>query len=109
MKKVEIIVRPSREDDLRVLLDEFGVPGMTVSHVLGYGEQKGQKEMYRGTVMEARLLSKVRFEVVLKNDQTASLVDLLVQRLSTGHIGDGKVFISDVAEMVKIRTGEREI
>jgi nitrogen regulatory protein P-II 1 len=108
MKKMDIILRPGREDDLRALLDGFGVPGITVSHVLGYGEQRGRKEMYRGTEVESRLLSKLRFEIVLKDEQVEPLAELLVKTLSTGTIGDGKIFISDIASVIKIRTGERE-
>ena len=108
MKKVDIFIRPGREEDLRSLLDGFGVPGITVSHVLGSGEQRGRKEMYRGTELEARLLSKVRFEIALKDDQVEPLVDLLVKNLSTGNIGDGKIFVSDIVTVIKIRTGDRE-
>ena len=108
MKKMDILIRPGQEEDLRALLDGFGVPGITVSHVLGYGEQRGQKEMYRGTEVESRLLSKVRFEIILKNEQLEPLVELLVKKLSTGNIGDGKIFISDMVSVIKIRTGERE-
>lgn len=109
MKKVDILIRPGREEDLRALLDGFGVPGITVSHVLGYGEQRGRKEMYRGTELESRLLSKVRFEIVLKDEQVEPLVEMLVKNLSTGNIGDGKIFISDIASVIKIRTGDKEI
>jgi nitrogen regulatory protein P-II 1 len=107
MKKVDVVLRSSQEDAMKDLLDAHGVPGVTVTHVMGYGEQRGQKEMYRGTEVEAYLLPNVRFEVVLKDEEVEPLVELLVKNLSTGKVGDGKVFISEVSKMVRIRTGER--
>jgi len=107
VKKLDIVIRPGREEDVRRLLDGYGVPGMTVTHVLGFGEQRGHREMYRGTAVEADLLPKVRFEVVLEEERVESLVALLVERLSTGTVGDGRIFVSDVLQAIRIRTGER--
>jgi len=108
VKKLDVVLRSGQEDAMKELLDGYGVPGVTVTHVMGYGEQRGRKEMYRGTEVEAYLLPNVRFEVILKEEDVEPLVALIVKGLSTGRVGDGKIFVSEVSEMIKIRTGERE-
>jgi len=107
MKKLDIITRSEMEQKVRDILFSFNVPGATVTRVLGFGEQKGVTEMYRGTEVKINFLPKVRFEVVMEDgDDVKKLTDILVRELSTGKVGDGKIFVSDVSYMVKIRTGE---
>jgi nitrogen regulatory protein PII len=91
---------------MKDLLDQFGVPGMTVTHVLGWGEQKGGEQIYRGAKLPSELLPKVRFEVVLEAEKVAGLLSAVVKAFSTGKVGDGKIFVSNVHQVVKIRTGE---
>lgn len=106
MKKLDIITRTEMEQKVKDILYSFDVPGATATHVLGFGEQKGVKEMYRGTEVQINFLPKVRFEIVMEEDRVNELIDVLVKELSSGKVGDGKIFVSDVASMVKIRTGE---
>lgn len=106
MKKVDVILRPGNEQRMKDVLAQFGVPGMTVTHVLGWGEQKGGEQIYRGARLPSELLPKVRFEVVLEEDQVPRLVSTVVSEFSTGQVGDGKIFVSNVQKVVKIRTGE---
>jgi len=107
MKKLEIITRPEKLEDIKDLLNNSGIYGMTVSMVSGCGLQKGRKEIYRGTEITINLLPKVKIEIVIKDDIVDMLVDSLVSVVKTGEIGDGKIFIYNVEDVIKIRTGER--
>jgi nitrogen regulatory protein PII len=106
MKKIDAIINPYKVDDVKQELSEIGVQGMTVSEVQGFGRQKGQKEIYRGSEYTVDFLPKVKIEVVVDSDLVSSAVDAIVKGAKTGKIGDGKVFISSVDEVVRIRTGE---
>jgi nitrogen regulatory protein P-II 1 len=106
MKKIEAIIKPFKLEDVREALGQAGASGMTVTEVKGYGRQKGHKEMYRGTEYTADFVSKVRVMVVVDDELEDRVVDALVAAARTGNIGDGKIFVSDVAKAVRIRTGE---
>ncbi len=107
MKKLEVITRPEKLEDLKELLNKSGVFGMTVSMVSGCGLQKGRKEIYRGTEYNINLLPKVKVEIVVKDDIAEQLAVSIADTIKTGQVGDGKIFIYTIEDAVKIRTGER--
>jgi nitrogen regulatory protein P-II 1 len=107
MKKLEIITRPEKVEDLKDILDEIGITGMTVYNVLGCGAQRGFKEYYRGTELSINLLPKIKFEIVMEDDMLDSVIDKVTKSISTGNVGDGKIFVYNVEDSIKIRTGER--
>jgi len=107
MKMLVAIIKPFKLDDVREALTGMGIEGLTVSEVKGYGRQKGQTEIYRGAEYAVNFLPKVKIEVVLDDDRVESAVEAITQAANTGRIGDGKVFALDVAEAVRIRTGEK--
>ncbi|MEK7322810.1 MAG: P-II family nitrogen regulator [Pseudomonadota bacterium] len=106
MKKVEAIIKPFKLDDVREALSEIGITGMTVTEVKGFGRQKGHTELYRGAEYVVDFLPKVKIEAVLADDQVDRAVEAIAQAARTGKIGDGKIFITDVERVVRIRTGE---
>ena len=106
MKKIEAIVRHFKLEEVKDALTEVGVQGMTVSEVRGFGRQKGQKEQYRGAEYTVDFLPKVKMEVVVSDEQVQSVVDTILRTARTGDIGDGKIFITDLSAMLRIRTGE---
>lgn len=107
MKKIEAIVKPFKVEDVKDALAEAGVDGMTVSEVKGFGRQKGHTEIYRGSEYTVDFLPKVKFEVVVDDDRVQRVVDAIVRAAKTGKIGDGKVFVYAVEEVIRIRTEER--
>ena len=107
MKKIEAIIKPFKLEDVKEALAEVGVQGMTVVEVKGFGRQKGHTEIYRGSEYTVDFLPKVKVEIVVEEDRSDSVVDAIVKAANTGKIGDGKVFVSEVSEAVRIRTGER--
>jgi len=107
MKKIDAIINPYKVDDVKHELSEIGVQGMTVSEVQGFGRQKGHKEIYRGSEYSVDFLPKVKVEIVVDTELASRAVDAIVKAAKTGKIGDGKVFISNVEEAIRIRTGER--
>ena len=106
MKKIEAIVKPFKLDEVKEALQELGVQGMTVLEAKGYGRQKGQTELYRGAEYVVDFLPKIKIEVVVADDQLAGAIEAISQAARTGRIGDGKVFVSEVTEVIRIRTGE---
>lgn len=106
MKKIEAIIRHFKLEDVKDALMETGVQGMTVSEVKGFGRQKGHKELYRGAEYSVDFLPKVKMEVVVGDDQAQAVIETLVRTARTGQAGDGKIFVTDLDEMVRIRTGE---
>ena len=106
MKKIEAIIKPFKLDDVRQALSDIGVTGMTASEVKGFGRQKGHTELYRGAEYVIDFLPKVKVEIVISDDQVDSSIDAITNAARTGKIGDGKIFVSDVARVVRIRTGE---
>ena len=108
MKKIEAIIRPFKLDEVKIALVNAGVVGMTVSEVRGFGRQKGQTERYRGSEYTVEFLQKLKLEIVVDDDQTDMVVDKIVNAARTGAIGDGKIFITAVDTVVRIRTGEKD-
>ncbi len=106
MKKIEAIIKPFKLDDVREALSEIGIAGMTAVEVKGFGRQKGHTELYRGAEYVIDFLPKVKLEVVIKDDQIDSCIEAITNAARTGKIGDGKIFVSDVSRVVRIRTGE---
>ena len=106
MKKVEAIVKPFKLDEVREALSEIGVTGLTVTEVKGFGRQKGHTELYRGAEYVVDFLPKVKLEIVLEDNQVERAVEAIQQAARTGRIGDGKIFVFDVGQVVRIRTGE---
>ena len=107
MKKIEAIIKPFKMEDVKEALTEIGVEGMTVSEVKGFGRQKGHTEIYRGSEYTVDFLPKVKFEVVIADDRLQKAVETIVQAAKTGKIGDGKVFVISIDEVIRIRTDER--
>ena len=106
MKKIEAIVKPFKLDEVREALSEVGVTGLTVTEVKGFGRQKGHTELYRGAEYVVDFLPKIKIEVVVADDQLQAALEAIVTAARTGRIGDGKIFVSDVSEVLRIRTGE---
>jgi len=106
MKKIEAIVKPFKLDDVRESLSEVGVTGLTVTEVKGFGRQKGHTEMYRGAEYVVDFLPKVKIEVVVSEDLLDKCIETITSAARTGKIGDGKIFVSNVEKIVRIRTGE---
>jgi nitrogen regulatory protein PII len=108
MKKIEAIIKPFKLEEVKEALTEAGVHGMTVSEVKGFGRQKGHTEIYRGSEYTVDFLPKVKIEIVTDDEDAAGVVDTIVKAASTGKIGDGKVFVSNIENAVRIRTGEKD-
>ena len=106
MKKIEAIIKPFKMDDVREALAEIGITGMTVSEVKGFGRQKGHTELYRGAEYMVDFLPKVKLEIVIAEDNVDRCIDAIVETAKTGKIGDGKIFVTDVERVIRIRTGE---
>jgi len=106
MKKIECIIRPSKLEEVKEALGEFGIQGMTVTNVIGCGMQKGKTEVYRGSIYTVNLLPKIKIEVIVANDVVDNVVSIISDKARTGEIGDGKIFIYDVENAIRIRTGE---
>jgi nitrogen regulatory protein P-II 1 len=107
MKKIEAIIRHFKLEDVKNALNEQGVQGMTITEVRGFGRQKGHTEMYRGTEYEVDFVPKIKLEVVVGNDRAEAVTDTILRAAQTGQVGDGKMFITDLADTVRIRTGEK--
>jgi nitrogen regulatory protein P-II 1 len=107
MKKVEAIIRPFKLDEVKIALVNAGIVGMTVSEVRGFGRQKGQTERYRGSEYTVEFLQKLKVEIVVEDDQLDMVVDKVIAAARTGEIGDGKIFVSPVDQIIRIRTGEK--
>ena len=106
MKKIEAIIKPFKLDDVKEALTGIGVIGMTVSEVRGFGRQKGHTELYRGAEYVVDFLPKVKVEVVLADENAEAVIEAIRNAAQTGRIGDGKIFVSNIEEVIRIRTGE---
>jgi nitrogen regulatory protein P-II 1 len=106
MKKIEAIIKPFKLDEVKEALQEIGLQGMTVIEAKGFGRQKGQTELYRGAEYVVDFLPKIKIEVVVADDQVTAAIEAIQNAARTGRIGDGKIFVSDILEVVRIRTGE---
>jgi len=107
MKKLEIIIKPEKLEDLKEVLDTEEVNGLNIVNIMGYGNQKGIVKKYRGAEYRVNLLPKIKVETVVAKENADKLIDKIVKEINTGNIGDGKIFVYDVADAVRIRTGER--
>ena len=107
MKKLEIIIKPEKLESLKNILDDCEASGLMITNIMGYGNQKGYTRMYRGTTYNVNLLPKVKVETVVADDAAEKIVDRVVKEISTGNYGDGKIFIYNIEDVVRIRTGER--
>ena len=107
MKKIEAVIKPSKLDEVKEALHEVGVKGLTVVEAKGFGRQKGHTELYRGAEYVVDFLPKVKIEVVVEDDMLERSVDAILQAAHTGRIGDGKIFVSSIDEVIRIRTGEK--
>jgi nitrogen regulatory protein P-II 1 len=106
MKKIEAIIKPFKLDDVREALSEIGIAGMTSTEVKGFGRQKGHTELYRGAEYVIDFLPKVKIEIVIKDDQVDACLEAITKAARTGKIGDGKIFVTSVERVIRIRTGE---
>jgi len=106
VKKIEAIIKPFKLDDVKDALHEVGVSGITVAEVKGFGRQKGHTELYRGAEYVVDFLPKVKIEVVVEDSMAENVIDAIERTAKTGRIGDGKIFVSDVLDVLRIRTGE---
>ena len=107
MKKIEAIIKPFKLDEVKEALVENGISGMTVSDVKGYGRQQGHSELYRGAEYVVDFLAKIKVDVIVNDDEVESTIQAIIQAAKTGRIGDGKIFVSSVDEVVRIRTEQR--
>ncbi|MDM8546591.1 nitrogen regulatory protein P-II [Candidatus Venteria ishoeyi] len=108
MKKIEAIIKPFKMDDVREALAEIGITGMTVTEVKGFGRQKGHTELYRGAEYVVDFLPKIKIELIVSADKLEQCLDTIIEAAHTGKIGDGKIFVSDVSKVIRIRTGEAD-
>jgi nitrogen regulatory protein P-II 1 len=108
MKLVTAVIKPHKWDDVRAALESFGVSGMTVSEVSGYGRQKGHTEVYRGAEYDIALVPKVRVEIAVDDGDADDIVGIIVKSAATGRIGDGKVWVAPIDTVVRVRTGDRD-
>ncbi len=106
MKKIEAIIKPFKLEDVKEALSEVGISGMTVTDVKGYGRQQGHSELYRGAEYVVDFLAKTKIELIVNDDEVENCVSLITQAAKTGKIGDGKIFVMPVDEVIRIRTGE---
>jgi len=107
MKKIEAVIKPFKLDEVKEALQEIGVQGMTVTEAKGFGRQKGHTELYRGAEYVIDFLPKIKLEIVVEDDMTDRVVDTIAQAAHSGKIGDGKIFVSSIEDVLRIRTGER--
>ncbi|OVE81010.1 transcriptional regulator [bacterium K02(2017)] len=106
MKKVEAIIKPFKLDEVKEAISELGIKGMTVSEVKGFGRQKGHTELYRGAEYVVDFLPKIKIELVVKDEDTPKVLEAIQSKAQTGRIGDGKIFVTPIEEIIRIRTGE---
>ncbi len=106
MKKIEAVIKPFKLDEVKEALQQAGIQGMTVSEVKGFGRQKGHTELYRGAEYVVDFLPKIKLEIIVKDEELQKVVDAIQKTAKTGRIGDGKIFVTSVEEVIRIRTGE---
>ncbi len=106
MKKIEALIRPFKLDEVKEALLDEGVHGMTITEVRGYGRQKGHKETYRGSEYQIEFIPKIKIEIVAEDDMAEKIIDAILRTAKTGQVGDGKIFISDIEDAIRIRTDE---
>lgn len=109
MKKLEIIIKPEKLEDLKSILDNCNANGVMISNIMGYGNQKGYKQLYRGAEVSVNLLPKIRVETVVMEETAEKIIARVVEEINSGNYGDGKIFVYDVEDAIRIRTGERGV
>lgn len=107
MKKIEAIIKPFKLDEVKDALNAIGIQGMTITEVKGFGRQKGHVEIYRGTEYEVNFLPKIKIEVVIPDSIIDKVISTIIEKAKTGNIGDGKIFLSSLEDVIRIRTGEK--
>lgn len=107
MKKIEAIIKPFKLDDVKDALNAIGIHGMTVTEVKGFGRQKGYIEVYRGQEYEVRFLPKIKIEIIVPDTLVDAVINKIIEKSKTGNVGDGKIFVYPVEDVIRIRTGER--
>jgi nitrogen regulatory protein P-II 1 len=107
MRKIEAIIKPFKLDEVKEALNEIGIQGMTVLEVKGYGRQKGHTELYRGAEYVVDFLPKIKIEIIVQEEMVEKVIETIELASRTGRIGDGKIFVTDIADVIRIRTGER--
>lgn len=107
MKKVEAIIKPFKLDDVKEALNKIGIQGMTILHAEGFGRQKGHSEIYRGAEYNIEFVPKIKIEIIVSDDMVEKTVKTILETANTGRIGDGKIFVSSINEIIRIRTGEK--
>ena len=107
MKRIEAIIKPFKLDDVKEMLNESGIQGMTITEVKGYGRQKGHREIYRGAEYQVDFIPKVKIEIVVDSDMVDRVVNTIRDAANTGKVGDGKIFVHPVEEAIRVRTGEK--
>lgn len=107
MKKLEIIIKPEKLEDLKAVLDACSVNGLNIVNIMGYGNQKGIIKKYRGAEYRVNMLPKIKVETVVEDESADQVIEMVVNEIKTGNYGDGKIFVMDVVDAVRIRTGER--
>ena len=108
MKKIEAVIKPFKLEDVKDALSQAGVTGMTVSDVKGYGRQQGHSELYRGAEYVVDFLPKIKLELIVADENVDSIISVIIESAKTGKIGDGKIFVSPIEKIVRIRTGEQD-
>ena len=108
MKKIEAIIKPFKLEDLKDALQEVGITGMTVSEVKGYGRQQGHSELYRGAEYVVDFLPKIKLELIVADEDVDKIITVITEAAKTGNIGDGKIFVSSIEKIIRIRTGEQD-
>ena len=108
MKKIEAIIKPFKLEDVKDALADIGITGMTVSEVKGYGRQKGHSELYRGAEYVVDFIPKIKMEMIVATEQVDAVINTIAEAARTGKIGDGKIFVSDIDKIIRIRTGETD-
>jgi nitrogen regulatory protein PII len=107
MKKIEAIIRPGKLEEIKESLNKYNIHGLTISQVMGCGLQKGRKEFYRGTEVNMNLLPKIKVEIVTKDENVEEIISIICKEAKTGEVGDGKIFVYNVENAIRIRTGEK--
>lgn len=107
MKKIEAIIRPGKLEDIKETLNKYSINGLTISQVMGCGLQKGRKEFIRGTEVNLNLLPKIKIEIIAKDGAVEEIIRLITEQARTGEVGDGKIFVYNIGDVIRIRTGER--
>lgn len=107
MKKIEAVIKPFKLDEVKEAIEKVGVFGMTIMEVKGFGQQKGHTELYRGAEYQIDFVPKIKIETIVKNEQAEDVIEAIIGSARTGKIGDGKIFVSDIEDVIRIRTGDK--